>query len=615
MKKLWGILLACLMICAGAGACADTERTQLNINGLKFRPGDTAFSTLKGRQDPRYTAEDVADILTYYCPDLLALDLGHNNVHDVEFLRAWPKLRRLIIVDSKEPLTDISALADLKDLEYVELFMQGITDISPLADHVYLKDLNLAHNDITDLTPLYSCTSLERLWIAYNPHLTDEELAAFKEAMPNVKVESEEYQSTGMGWRVHPHYDILVESFKTGTYIPFEDSQPLEGEESTEEIAQPEETAEAAEDDGTAKDISLDCQFNGIQATTSHILTNNEYARIFETSMKDGASSLIITAPENIGAIYIQWCLWPHALNIQTKQGDEWVTVATSDGDFYADYIEVPEASEIRLVDRDDPTDKLRIREMKVFTPGTPPDTVQLWEKPGDKVDMLMICGHPDDELLWFGGMIPYYAGQEGKDVLVVCCAMTDSMRQLELLDVLWHCGVRVHPLFMHWMDYSTTDPRDVLKTWGKDKCLETITGIYRQYKPDVVMLQDVNGEYGHGIHKAGCQLGQECLELAANAEIYPEQVVEYGTWDVPKTYIHLYAENQIRMDWDQPLSAFGGKTAMEVAMEAMEYHKSQTQRGWKITVGGEKDNTLFGLYRSLVGEDVEKNDVFENIQ
>ena len=190
-------------------------------NGMTFRPGATAYSTLKGRQDPRYRAEDLA-VVAEFCPDLLALDVGHNDVSDLSFLKTWPGLRRLIVVDSKTPLTDISPLADLEDLEYVELFMQQITDISPLAGKTKLLDLNLCHNDITDLTPLYSCVNLERLWISVNPHLTDEEIARFREALPNCQVETDMWQSTGKGWRNHPRYTVMYDSFVTGIYQPFD---------------------------------------------------------------------------------------------------------------------------------------------------------------------------------------------------------------------------------------------------------------------------------------------------------------------------------------------------------------------------------------------------------
>ncbi len=190
-------------------------------NGMTFLPGATAYSTLKGRQEPRYTAEDLAPVIRW-CPELLALDVGHNNVSDLSFLSAWPHLRRLIVVDSRVPVTDISPLAELEELEYVELFMQQITDISPLAGKTSLLDLNLCHNDITDLTPLYSCVNLERLWITVNPHLSEEEIENLKAALPNCTVETEAWQSTGAGWREHPRYETMYTSFIDGVYLPFE---------------------------------------------------------------------------------------------------------------------------------------------------------------------------------------------------------------------------------------------------------------------------------------------------------------------------------------------------------------------------------------------------------
>ena len=188
---------------------------------VRLRSDATAFSTAKGRQDPRYTAAQIWERLQYF-PDLLAIDVGHNNVSDLSFLTNFPELKRLICIDSKKRVTDISALSELYELEYIELFMQDITDISPLANHTKLLDLNLCHNNITDLSPLYSCTSLERLHISYNPNLTAEEVAKLQEQLPNCVIETETYQSTGAGWREHDRYFIMIKSFEDNTYYPFE---------------------------------------------------------------------------------------------------------------------------------------------------------------------------------------------------------------------------------------------------------------------------------------------------------------------------------------------------------------------------------------------------------
>ena len=188
---------------------------------VHLRSDATAFSTGKGRQDPRYTSAQIWERLQYF-PDLVAIDVGHNNVSDLTFLTNFPNLKRFICVDSKKAITDISPLAELKELEYVELFMQRITDISPLANHTKLLDLNLSRNNITDLSPLYSCTSLERLHIAFNPNLTQEEVDKLQEKLPNCLIITKADEETGAGWREHERYFTLIKSFQDNTYYPFE---------------------------------------------------------------------------------------------------------------------------------------------------------------------------------------------------------------------------------------------------------------------------------------------------------------------------------------------------------------------------------------------------------
>ncbi len=67
-------------------------------------------------------------------------------------------------------------------------------------------------------------------------------------------------------------------------------------------------------------------------------------------------------------------------------------------------------------------------------------------------------------------------------------------------------------------------------------------------------------------------------------------------------------------MDWRQPLEAFGGRTSFEIAEEAFRCHVSQQHTRYRVEDFGAGDCSLFGLYRSLVGEDIEKNDFFENL-
>ncbi len=193
------------------------------------RTDQTAFSTLHNNRSPQHTEKDFE--LLKYCKNLLALDIGHNHVEDLSFLYDLPKLRVLII--GRNSITDITPVGSLKDLEYLEMFTLKVQDISPLAELHHLLDLNIAFNTVKDYTPLYGLTQLKRLWLYNSNNYLDsdrvprEVIDKLRQCMPDCEIDNFSHP-TGGTWREHPHYFVIFDMFKSGTYIPFEDSQPLE---------------------------------------------------------------------------------------------------------------------------------------------------------------------------------------------------------------------------------------------------------------------------------------------------------------------------------------------------------------------------------------------------
>ena len=86
------------------------------------------------------------------------------------------------------------------------------------------------------------------------------------------------------------------------------------------------------------------------------------------------------------------------------------------------------------------------------------------------------------------------------------------------------------------------------------------------------------------------------------------------GVWQVPKVYIHLWEENQLAMDWHQPLAAFDGLTAQEVARRAYACHTSQQQKQWAVLDGGIYDNSLLAC-SPPPWPGCGKNDLFEHLE
>ena len=69
-------------------------------------------------------------------------------------------------------------------------------------------------------------------------------------------------------------------------------------------------------------------------------------------------------------------------------------------------------------------------------------------------------------------------------------------------------------------------------------------------------------------------------------------------------------------LDYDRALDRFGGITAWEAAEQAFRQCVTQYEVG-KYEVYGEgsvHDTRKFGLYKSLVGPDREKTDLFEHL-
>ncbi|MBQ4085817.1 MAG: PIG-L family deacetylase, partial [Clostridia bacterium] len=155
-------------------------------------------------------------------------------------------------------------------------------------------------------------------------------------------------------------------------------------------------------------------------------------------------------------------------------------------------------------------------------------------------------------------------------------------------------------------------------RLWGSENTYKTMVGLIRKYKPDVVLTQDWNGEYGHNQHIMTARYCVKSVELAADANAFPAIAEAYGVWDVPKLYLHLWdEENRLELGFDQKLDALGGLSPMQVAFIAMDKHTSQLHNPtYSLLVDGrDYDCTCFGLYRSTVGPDVEKNSFFEHLE
>jgi len=369
-----------------------------------------------------------------------------------------------------------------------------------------------------------------------------------------------------------------------------------------------------------ANDITEDCKFKVCSSGRKYtLMTDKKYTSYWESN-KIKTPWIAITAPEGkpIAGLYVCFGNMPESWEIQTSDdGKDWFTAVPGDTRFLHAYIALPQpAQHVRLAVTSEKKTALRINDLFVLSEGDLPDWVQVWQPTEEKADILFLSTHPDDELIFFGGAIPTYAVEQQRKVVVAYFSRSNTTRSSELLNGLWHMGVRTYPVIGNFKDSYAKNLKAAYKTaGGKDKVNEWIVGLYRQYKPEVVVTQDTNGEYGHKQHMMIADAAQNCIALAANEDEFTASTIAYGTWQVKKLYLHLYPENQITFDWTVPLKSMNGATGIELAEEAYTLHKTQASSGMSVTETGTKyDNRVFGLAFTTVGEDVRKDDFLENI-
>lgn len=340
-----------------------------------------------------------------------------------------------------------------------------------------------------------------------------------------------------------------------------------------------------------------------------------------------GSSTVTVTSQEEITALYIMWNKVP---NPWTYTANGAVYTGGEQG-FLHEYVALDSPSTELVLSI--PEGGGEITDLYVFSAGELPDWVQVWEAPLEQADILLFSTHSDDEQLFFAGLLPYYAIEVGAAVQVVYMTQHwDTVtRPHEQLNGLWTVGVRNYPVISSFPDDarslgSTSESRETVlaraqSVYDEEEWILFQVQQLRRFQPQVVVGHDLNGEYRHGAHILNSHALIQALELSADASYDPASAQEYGLWDVPKTYFHLYEENQLVMDYDTPCDSMGGLTAFEMSKLGYACHDSQQWTWFTNWISVEKaaDITtytpcLFGLYRSTVGLDSEKHDLLENI-
>ncbi len=383
-----------------------------------------------------------------------------------------------------------------------------------------------------------------------------------------------------------------------------------------------------------ARDITPETTVTGTGYSSFGFLTDGNV----DTYRTSGDSARItLENPGGMAGIYIRFDLEYGEYTVTDDEAGKAFTAGTEG--FLHEYLDLEEAfgrcpASVTLHFE---TGAVRLSEITAYSQGQVPDSVQRWDKPFEGgADLVLFSTHGDDEHLYFAGLLPYYAGQLQYRVQVVY--LTDhrndtNKRTHEMLNGLWNTGVRAYPVFGRFADFrvdsleGTYDRYESRYDTTREELLSFVVEQIRRFRPMVAVGHDLAGEYGHGMHQVYADLLTKAVKVTNDPETCPESAGKYGLWEVPKLYLHLYEENPIVLDYDQPLSAFDGLTAFQVSQQlGFPSHKSQQWSmfvNWIYGYGGEIEKATqiqtynpahFGLYHTTVGQDAEKNDFFENV-
>ena len=283
-----------------------------------------------------------------------------------------------------------------------------------------------------------------------------------------------------------------------------------------------------------------------------------------------------------------------------------------------------------------------------------------------DRLDMLIVIAHPDDEGT-FGGLLPFYAGCRGKSIKLLSLtsgewghglphhasadqtpdySYDDSdqprhdevpadalypcyFREIELARMLIASGVRYAPDLPRYRDASDLqpwgDPSSAFELWGgRDGVVRRVAETVRRVRPDVVVTMAEDGFNRNPQHLAASIAARAAVPLAAD----PAADVPGQPWQVAKLYTVVTnpadpvaggdpdptiiegIEDQLHVhDWTQPCD--GLPTTPQIrAAEANALHRSQSMPNACAP------STRFILRHTTVGPDiVNRNDLFENLR
>jgi len=173
-------------------------------------------------------------------------------------------------------------------------------------------------------------------------------------------------------------------------------------------------------------------------------------------------------------------------------------------------------------------------------------------EKLGTLANVLYIAAHPDDENT---SMISYFSNERHYETTYLSLTRGDGGQNLIGSEIGPLLGVirtqellaarridRGKQMFTRAVDFGySKHPSEALEMWNKEKVLYDVVWAIRKTKPDIIVNRFDHRSPGstHGHHTGSAMLSFEAFDLAADPEVFPEQLQWVEPWQPGRLFFN----------------------------------------------------------------------------
>ncbi len=163
----------------------------------KARTDDTKFMPLT-QGDGYFQDKNAPDLK--YCEDMIAIDLGHSRVRNIDFAAYMPHLKYLILADTD--VRDLTPISNCKELVWLEIGWCAIESYEPLLGCTALEDLNIGRT-FANPEPISQMTWLKNLWCMERSAAIQYQ---WRQDLPDTNIVGIGTDVVAYGWRKLPNY-------------------------------------------------------------------------------------------------------------------------------------------------------------------------------------------------------------------------------------------------------------------------------------------------------------------------------------------------------------------------------------------------------------------------